>query len=173
LGDNQARHCLAVAVNRGRACRGSAWRLGSFGPVCEARTSTRYLRVAVGILAVHGREDVKGLWLGLLLLQVAMGLYAFHLYGERPTALWSLHCSSSSTASSCISQSSSRCGPRWLDHACGGNGWSATAACMHQTLRPPSRLSLRNPPARQGSWQIAHRHLCGVECREPQTCAER
>ena len=46
-GDNQVRHCLAVpAVNRGRACRGSAWRLGSFGPVCEARTSTRCLRVS-------------------------------------------------------------------------------------------------------------------------------
>ena len=46
-GDNQVRHCLAVpAVNCGRACRGSAWRLGSFGPVCEARTSTRCLRVS-------------------------------------------------------------------------------------------------------------------------------
>jgi hypothetical protein len=47
LGDNQVRHCLAVpAVNCGRACRGSAWRLGSFGPVCEARNSTRCLRVS-------------------------------------------------------------------------------------------------------------------------------
>jgi hypothetical protein len=60
LGENQARHCLAVpAVDRGRACRGSAWRLGSFGPVCEARTSTCCLRVAVGILVIHGREDVN------------------------------------------------------------------------------------------------------------------
>jgi hypothetical protein len=47
LGDNQARHCLAVPVpHRGRACRGSAWRLGSSGPVCEARTSARCLRVS-------------------------------------------------------------------------------------------------------------------------------
>ena len=33
---------------------------------------------------------IVGLWLGFLLLQIAMGLYAFHLDGERPTALWSL-----------------------------------------------------------------------------------
>jgi cellulose synthase/poly-beta-1,6-N-acetylglucosamine synthase-like glycosyltransferase len=33
---------------------------------------------------------ILGLWLGFLLLQVAMGLYAFRLDGERPTALWSL-----------------------------------------------------------------------------------
>jgi len=33
---------------------------------------------------------IVGLWLAFLLLQVAMGLYAFRLDGERPTALWSL-----------------------------------------------------------------------------------
>jgi cellulose synthase/poly-beta-1,6-N-acetylglucosamine synthase-like glycosyltransferase/peptidoglycan/xylan/chitin deacetylase (PgdA/CDA1 family) len=33
---------------------------------------------------------IVGLWLGFLLLQVATGLYAFRLDGERPTALWSL-----------------------------------------------------------------------------------
>ena len=33
---------------------------------------------------------IVGVWLTFLLLQVAMGLYAFRLDGERPTALWSL-----------------------------------------------------------------------------------
>jgi len=33
---------------------------------------------------------ILGVWLGFLLLQLAMGLYAFRLDGERPTALWSL-----------------------------------------------------------------------------------
>jgi cellulose synthase/poly-beta-1,6-N-acetylglucosamine synthase-like glycosyltransferase/peptidoglycan/xylan/chitin deacetylase (PgdA/CDA1 family) len=33
---------------------------------------------------------IVGLWLAFLLLQVVMGLYAFRLDGERPTALWSL-----------------------------------------------------------------------------------
>jgi cellulose synthase/poly-beta-1,6-N-acetylglucosamine synthase-like glycosyltransferase/peptidoglycan/xylan/chitin deacetylase (PgdA/CDA1 family) len=33
---------------------------------------------------------IVGLWLGFLLLQVVMGLYAFRLDGERPAALWSL-----------------------------------------------------------------------------------
>jgi len=60
LGENQARHCLAVpALNRGRSWRGSAWRLGGFGPVCEAQTSTCCVRLAVGILVIHGREDVN------------------------------------------------------------------------------------------------------------------
>ena len=36
-----------------------ACRRGSLGPVCEARTWTRCLRVVVGILVSHGREDVK------------------------------------------------------------------------------------------------------------------
>jgi len=38
---------------------GSAWRRGSSGPVAEARTSTWCLRVTVGILVIHGREDVN------------------------------------------------------------------------------------------------------------------
>jgi hypothetical protein len=33
---------------------------------------------------------IVGLWLAFLLLQVAMGLYAFRLDGERVSALWSL-----------------------------------------------------------------------------------
>jgi cellulose synthase/poly-beta-1,6-N-acetylglucosamine synthase-like glycosyltransferase/peptidoglycan/xylan/chitin deacetylase (PgdA/CDA1 family) len=33
---------------------------------------------------------ILGVWLAFLLLQVGMGLYAFRLDGERPTALWSL-----------------------------------------------------------------------------------
>jgi peptidoglycan/xylan/chitin deacetylase (PgdA/CDA1 family)/glycosyltransferase involved in cell wall biosynthesis len=33
---------------------------------------------------------IVGLWLGFMALQLAMGLYAFRLDGERPTALWSL-----------------------------------------------------------------------------------
>jgi len=33
---------------------------------------------------------IVGLWLAFLMLQVVMGLYAFRLDGERPTALWSL-----------------------------------------------------------------------------------
>jgi len=49
----------------------------------------------VDVFAVYGLiflEPVRilGLWLAFLLLQVAMGLYAFRLDGERPTVLWSL-----------------------------------------------------------------------------------
>ena len=47
-------------MNRGSPWRGSGRRLGSFGPAGEARTSTCCLRLAVGILVIHGREDVKG-----------------------------------------------------------------------------------------------------------------
>ena len=57
-GDNQARRPLPV-LNRRRGCRGSADRTGSLGPLCEARTWARCLRVAVAILVVHGREDVN------------------------------------------------------------------------------------------------------------------
>src|SRR5674476_856122 len=48
--------------HRGRACRDSTWRPQSFGSVCEERTSTCTAsqgRIAVGILAIHGREDVN------------------------------------------------------------------------------------------------------------------
>jgi len=49
----------------------------------------------VDVFAVYGLIfldplRIAALWLGFLLLQVAMGLYAFRLDGERPTALWSL-----------------------------------------------------------------------------------
>ena len=49
----------------------------------------------IDVFAVYGLLfldplRIIGLWLGFLLLQVAMGLYAFRLDGERPTALWSL-----------------------------------------------------------------------------------
>ena len=47
LGDNQARRFLAVpAVNRASPWRANARGLGSFGPVCEMRSSTRCLRVS-------------------------------------------------------------------------------------------------------------------------------
>ena len=47
VGRYQAWHCLAVpAVNRASPWRASARRLGSLGPFCEARTSTRCLRVS-------------------------------------------------------------------------------------------------------------------------------
>ena len=53
------------------------------------------LAPVVDVFAVYGLiflEPVRilGLWLAFLLLQVAMGLYAFRLDGERPTVLWSL-----------------------------------------------------------------------------------
>jgi peptidoglycan/xylan/chitin deacetylase (PgdA/CDA1 family)/glycosyltransferase involved in cell wall biosynthesis len=49
----------------------------------------------VDVFAVYGLVfldpvRIVGLWLSFLALQLAMGLYAFRLDGERPTALWSL-----------------------------------------------------------------------------------
>lgn len=49
----------------------------------------------IDVFAVYGLvfmdpQRIVGLWLAFLVLQIAMGLYAFRLDGERPTALWSL-----------------------------------------------------------------------------------
>jgi hypothetical protein len=57
-GDNQARHALGLpALNRGRPWRARAGRLGSFGPVCEARTGHVASGQQLAILVVHGRKD--------------------------------------------------------------------------------------------------------------------
>lgn len=53
------------------------------------------LAPVVDVFAVYGLiflepMRILGLWLAFLLLQVAMGLYAFRLDGERPAVLWSL-----------------------------------------------------------------------------------
>jgi cellulose synthase/poly-beta-1,6-N-acetylglucosamine synthase-like glycosyltransferase/peptidoglycan/xylan/chitin deacetylase (PgdA/CDA1 family) len=45
--------------------------------------------VIYGLIFLHP-VPILGVWLGFLLLQLAMGLYAFRLDGERPTALWNL-----------------------------------------------------------------------------------
>ncbi|HYO18472.1 MAG TPA: glycosyltransferase [Dermatophilaceae bacterium] len=49
----------------------------------------------IDVFAVYGLvfmdpARIVGVWAGFLVLQVAMGLYAFRLDGERPAALWSL-----------------------------------------------------------------------------------
>lgn len=49
----------------------------------------------IDVFAVYGLifmdpNRIVGLWLAFLMLQVAMGLYAFRLDGERPGPLWSL-----------------------------------------------------------------------------------
>ena len=49
----------------------------------------------IDVFAVYGLIfldplPIVGVWLAFVLLQVAMGLYAFRLDGERPRALWSL-----------------------------------------------------------------------------------
>ena len=53
------------------------------------------LAPVIDVFAVYGLIfldpwRIAALWLGFLMLQVGMGLYAFRLDGERPTALWSL-----------------------------------------------------------------------------------
>ena len=53
------------------------------------------LAPVIDVFAVYGLifldpVRIVGLWLAFLLLQLAMGLYAFWLDGERPTALWSV-----------------------------------------------------------------------------------
>ena len=53
------------------------------------------LAPVIDVFAVYGLifldpVRIAGVWLAFLLLQLGMGLYAFRLDGDRPTALWSL-----------------------------------------------------------------------------------
>ncbi|GGV07999.1 bi-functional transferase/deacetylase [Streptomyces filipinensis] len=77
--------------------RGAAGKLGRRGLVYLLlfQVLLPLLAPVVDIFAVYGLlfldpVRITGLWLGFLLLQLAMGLYAFRLDGERPGPLWSL-----------------------------------------------------------------------------------
>ncbi|MEV6948374.1 bifunctional polysaccharide deacetylase/glycosyltransferase family 2 protein [Streptomyces sp. NPDC051172] len=77
--------------------RGAAGKLGRRGLVYLLlfQILLPLLAPVVDIFAVYGLVfldpiRITGLWLGFLLLQLGMGLYAFRLDGERPGPLWSL-----------------------------------------------------------------------------------
>lgn len=79
------------------AQRGQAGKLGRRGLIylLMFQVLLPLLAPVVDIIAVFGLifldpVRILGLWCAFLLLQVLMGLYAFHLDGERPGALWSL-----------------------------------------------------------------------------------
>ncbi|MEV6730892.1 hypothetical protein [Streptomyces sp. NPDC051364] len=77
--------------------RGQAGKLGRRGLLylLMFQVLLPLLAPVVDIIAVFGLifldpVRILGLWSAFLLLQVLMGLYAFHLDEERPGALWSL-----------------------------------------------------------------------------------
>jgi cellulose synthase/poly-beta-1,6-N-acetylglucosamine synthase-like glycosyltransferase/peptidoglycan/xylan/chitin deacetylase (PgdA/CDA1 family) len=77
--------------------RGAAGKLGRRGLVhlLLFQVLLPLLAPVVDIFAVYGLVfldpvRITALWLGFLLLQLGMGLYAFRLDGERPGPLWSL-----------------------------------------------------------------------------------
>jgi cellulose synthase/poly-beta-1,6-N-acetylglucosamine synthase-like glycosyltransferase/peptidoglycan/xylan/chitin deacetylase (PgdA/CDA1 family) len=77
--------------------RGAAGKLGrrGLGYLLLFQVLLPLLAPVVDVLAVYGLVfldplHVIGLWLGFMLLQLLMGLYAFRLDGERPGPLWSL-----------------------------------------------------------------------------------
>ncbi|MFE0509137.1 bifunctional polysaccharide deacetylase/glycosyltransferase family 2 protein [Streptomyces sp. NPDC058964] len=77
--------------------RGPAGKLGRRGLVYLLlfQVLLPLLAPVVDVFALYGLvflDPVRiiGLWLAFLLLQLMMGLYAFHLDGERPGPLWSL-----------------------------------------------------------------------------------
>ncbi|MEV5878480.1 bifunctional polysaccharide deacetylase/glycosyltransferase family 2 protein [Streptomyces sp. NPDC052101] len=77
--------------------RGAAGRLGRRGLLYLLlfQVLLPLLAPVVDVFALYGvvfLDPVRiiGLWLAFLLLQLLMGLYAFHLDGERPGPLWSL-----------------------------------------------------------------------------------
>ncbi|MFB7503902.1 bifunctional polysaccharide deacetylase/glycosyltransferase family 2 protein [Streptomyces broussonetiae] len=77
--------------------RGAAGKLGRRGLVYLLlfQVLLPLLAPVVDIFAVYGLVfldpvRITALWLGFLLLQLGMGLYAFRLDGERPGPLWSL-----------------------------------------------------------------------------------
>ncbi|MGW7457854.1 bifunctional polysaccharide deacetylase/glycosyltransferase family 2 protein [Streptomyces sp. NPDC054797] len=79
------------------AQRGQAGKLGRRGLLylLMFQVLLPLLAPVVDIIAVFGLVfldpvHILGLWCAFLLLQVLMGLYAFHLDKERPGALWSL-----------------------------------------------------------------------------------
>jgi len=71
---------------------------------------------------------IVGPWRGLLLLQLATGLSAFRLDGERLTALWSLSLQQLVYRQLMYLVVIGRPGPRWPARACAGSGWSGTAS---------------------------------------------
>ncbi|WP_245573188.1 bifunctional polysaccharide deacetylase/glycosyltransferase family 2 protein [Amycolatopsis benzoatilytica] len=77
--------------------RGQAGKLGrrGLGYLLLFQVLLPLLAPAVDVFALYGLifldpVRVLGVWLGFLLLQLFMGLYAFRLDGERPGPLWSL-----------------------------------------------------------------------------------
>jgi cellulose synthase/poly-beta-1,6-N-acetylglucosamine synthase-like glycosyltransferase len=77
--------------------RGPAGKLGrrGLGYLLLFQVLLPLLAPVVDIFALYGLVfldpwKVAGLWVGFLLLQMALGLYAFRLDGERPGPLWSL-----------------------------------------------------------------------------------
>jgi cellulose synthase/poly-beta-1,6-N-acetylglucosamine synthase-like glycosyltransferase/peptidoglycan/xylan/chitin deacetylase (PgdA/CDA1 family) len=77
--------------------RGSSGKLGrrGLGYLLLFQVLLPMLAPVVDVFAVYGLifldpVRILGLWAAFVLLQVVMGLYAFRLDGERPTALWSL-----------------------------------------------------------------------------------
>jgi cellulose synthase/poly-beta-1,6-N-acetylglucosamine synthase-like glycosyltransferase/peptidoglycan/xylan/chitin deacetylase (PgdA/CDA1 family) len=77
--------------------RGASGKLGrrGLGYLLLFQVMLPLLAPVVDVFAIYGLVfldpvRILGLWLSFLLLQVAMGLYAFQLDGERPGVLWSL-----------------------------------------------------------------------------------
>ncbi|MEY9964900.1 cellulose synthase/poly-beta-1,6-N-acetylglucosamine synthase-like glycosyltransferase/peptidoglycan/xylan/chitin deacetylase (PgdA/CDA1 family) [Streptacidiphilus sp. MAP12-16] len=77
--------------------RGPAGKLGrrGLGYLLTFQVLLPLLAPVVDVFALYGLVflnpvHIIGLWLGFLLLQLLMGLYAFRLDGERPGPLWSL-----------------------------------------------------------------------------------
>jgi cellulose synthase/poly-beta-1,6-N-acetylglucosamine synthase-like glycosyltransferase/peptidoglycan/xylan/chitin deacetylase (PgdA/CDA1 family) len=77
--------------------RGSSGKLGrrGLGYLLLFQVMLPLLAPVIDVFAIYGLIfldplRIVGLWLAFLMLQVVMGLYAFRLDGERPTALWSL-----------------------------------------------------------------------------------
>jgi cellulose synthase/poly-beta-1,6-N-acetylglucosamine synthase-like glycosyltransferase/peptidoglycan/xylan/chitin deacetylase (PgdA/CDA1 family) len=77
--------------------RGSSGKLGrrGLGYLLLFQVMLPLFAPVIDLFAIYGLLfldplRITGLWLAFLMLQVVMGLYAFRLDGERPTALWSL-----------------------------------------------------------------------------------
>jgi len=77
--------------------RGSSGKLGrrGLGYLLLFQVLLPLFAPVIDVFAIYGAIfldpiRIVGLWLAFLMLQVVMGLYAFRLDGERPTALWSL-----------------------------------------------------------------------------------
>ena len=88
----------AVWKHRGALVqRGSSGKLGrrGLGYLLLFQVMLPLFAPVIDVFAIYGLifldpVRIVGLWLAFLMLQVVMGLYAFRLDGERPTALWSL-----------------------------------------------------------------------------------